>query len=94
MLKPIKGILSTKLVMRLSYTLNRCVRTQRAKARARISNEYTISIPRPRDLVRARLHPSYAPLLEKLWNDLSHEVHGSSNGNGHAAKDSIYMAAE
>lgn len=58
--------------------------------RARISNEYTISIPRPRDLVRARLHPSYAPLLEKLWNDLSREV----EGNGHAAKDSIYMAAE
>lgn len=60
--------------------------------RARISNEYKISIPRPRDLVRARLHPSYAPLLEKLWNDLSDEVQG--NGNGHVAKGPIFMAAE
>lgn len=45
--------------------------------RARISQQYTIPIPRPRDLVRARLHPAYAPLLEKLWNDLSREVEGS-----------------
>ncbi len=58
--------------------------------RARISQKYDIPIPRPRDLVRARLHPSYAPLLEKLWNDLSHEV----EGGGHAARDSIYLAAE
>jgi NitT/TauT family transport system ATP-binding protein len=53
--------------------------------RARISQQYTIPIPRPRDLVRARLHPSYAPLLDKLWSDLSHEV----EGNGPVA-----MAAE
>lgn len=45
--------------------------------RARITEEYSIPIPRPRDLVRARLHPAYAPLLEKLWNDLSHEVEGN-----------------
>ncbi len=50
--------------------------------RAKISQQYTIPIPRPRDLVRARLHPSYAPLLDKLWSDLSHEV----EGNGHASK--------
>jgi NitT/TauT family transport system ATP-binding protein len=58
--------------------------------RAKISHQYTIPIPRPRDLVRARLHPSYAPLLEKLWNDLSNEV----EGNGHVAKGAIHMAAE
>lgn len=47
--------------------------------RARISQRYDIPIPRPRDLVRARLHPAYAPLLEKLWNDLSREVEGTGN---------------
>jgi NitT/TauT family transport system ATP-binding protein len=51
--------------------------------RAKISHQYTIPIPRPRDLVRARLHPSYAPLLDKLWSDLSHEVEG--NGQTKAA---------
>jgi NitT/TauT family transport system ATP-binding protein len=45
--------------------------------RAKITQEYAIPIPRPRDLVRARLHPAYAPLLEKLWNDLSREVEGN-----------------
>jgi NitT/TauT family transport system ATP-binding protein len=53
--------------------------------RAKISQRYDIPIPRPRDLVRARLHPAYAPLLEKLWNDLSREVEGDNN---------IPMAAE
>ncbi|MBY0533091.1 MAG: ABC transporter ATP-binding protein [Xanthobacteraceae bacterium] len=52
--------------------------------RAKITQEYPIPIPRPRDLVRARLHPAYAPLLDKLWSDLSHEVEG--NVNGHSAK--------
>jgi NitT/TauT family transport system ATP-binding protein len=58
--------------------------------RARITQEYPIPIPRPRDLVRARLHPAYAPLLEKLWNDLSREV----EGDGHVARNPIHMAAE
>ena len=31
-------------------------------------------MPRPRDPVRARMHPAFAPLYEKLWNDLSREV--------------------
>ncbi len=53
--------------------------------RAKISQKYDIPIPRPRDLVRARLHPAYAPLLEKLWNDLSREVEGDNH---------IAMAAE
>jgi len=33
-----------------------------------------VPIPRPRDPMRARVHPAFAPLYEKLWNDLSHEV--------------------
>ena len=42
--------------------------------RARITQHYPVPIPRPRELVRARLHPAFAPLLERLWRDLSREV--------------------
>lgn len=41
---------------------------------AHISREYNVPIPRPRDLIRARKHPAFAPLYEKLWRDLSREV--------------------
>jgi NitT/TauT family transport system ATP-binding protein len=44
--------------------------------RARISQCYTIPIPRPRNLVRARTHPKFGPLLERLWADLSEAVDG------------------
>ena len=43
--------------------------------RARVTQQYRVSIPRPRDPVRARVHPSFAPLYQKLWNDLSREVY-------------------
>ena len=42
--------------------------------RAHITQRYDVPIPRPRDVVQARLHPAFAPLYEKLWQDLSHEV--------------------
>jgi NitT/TauT family transport system ATP-binding protein len=42
--------------------------------RARISQRYAVSIPRPRDPVGSRTHPVFAPLLEQLWHDLSREV--------------------
>jgi NitT/TauT family transport system ATP-binding protein len=42
--------------------------------RARITQHYAVPIPRPRDPVLARTHPAFAPLLEKLWRDLSQEV--------------------
>jgi NitT/TauT family transport system ATP-binding protein len=42
--------------------------------RARITQSYPVPIPRPRDVVQARLHPAFAPLYERLWNDLSREV--------------------
>jgi NitT/TauT family transport system ATP-binding protein len=45
--------------------------------RAHISQRYTVPIPRPRQLVRARSHPAFGPLLERLWRDLSHEVEGT-----------------
>jgi len=42
--------------------------------RARIRQRYAVPIPRPRDIVKARTNPSFAPLLERLWQDLSAEV--------------------
>jgi NitT/TauT family transport system ATP-binding protein len=42
--------------------------------RARIRNSYSVSIPRPRDLVASRRDPSFALLLEKLWQDMFAEV--------------------
>jgi len=46
--------------------------------RARISRRYEVPIPRPRDVVTARTHPAFAPLLEALWRDLSREVAGET----------------
>jgi NitT/TauT family transport system ATP-binding protein len=42
--------------------------------RAHLSRNYPVPIPRPRDPVRARTHPSFAPLYERIWKDLSFEV--------------------
>jgi NitT/TauT family transport system ATP-binding protein len=42
--------------------------------RAHLTREYPVPLPRPRDPVRARMHPAFAPLYEKIWTDLSHEV--------------------
>ena len=41
---------------------------------ARIRNSYPVEIARPRDLIGARGHPSFAPLLQRIWQDLSEEV--------------------
>jgi NitT/TauT family transport system ATP-binding protein len=54
--------------------------------RARVTQRYPVPIPRPRDLVRAKTHPAFAPLLEKLWGDLSREVDMSARAeNARAA---------
>jgi NitT/TauT family transport system ATP-binding protein len=45
--------------------------------RARITQCYQVPIPRPRDVVRSRLHPAFAPLYDRLWQDLSREVSGA-----------------
>ena len=42
--------------------------------RAHLTRDYPVPIPRPRDPVGARTHPSFAPLYETLWRDLSLEV--------------------
>jgi NitT/TauT family transport system ATP-binding protein len=42
--------------------------------RARITEQYNVPIPRPRDPILSRMHPAFAPLYERLWADLSREV--------------------
>lgn len=42
--------------------------------RARVTESYPVPIPRPRNPVHSRTHPTFAPLYEKLWADLSREV--------------------
>jgi NitT/TauT family transport system ATP-binding protein len=44
--------------------------------RAHITRDYAVPLKRPRDPVRARMDPDFAPLYEKLWNDLSIAVDG------------------
>ncbi|MGH7816323.1 MAG: ABC transporter ATP-binding protein [Candidatus Binatia bacterium] len=39
--------------------------------RARVQTSYEVSIPRPRDIFATRRHPSFGPLLDRLWNDMS-----------------------
>src|SRR5712691_4974328 len=40
--------------------------------RAHVTREYPL--PRPRDPVRSRMNAAFAPLYEKIWNDLTREV--------------------
>jgi len=42
--------------------------------RARVTRQYPIPLPRPRDPVASRMTAALAPLYEKIWNDLSQEV--------------------
>ncbi|MBI1777948.1 MAG: ABC transporter ATP-binding protein [Proteobacteria bacterium] len=49
--------------------------------RAEVRRRYEVPIPRPRDLIKARLHASFGPLLERLWQDLSLEVDGCGQAN-------------
>jgi NitT/TauT family transport system ATP-binding protein len=44
--------------------------------KARIAGQYPVPIPRPRDVIKARSHPDFGPLLERIWQNLSHEVVG------------------
>jgi NitT/TauT family transport system ATP-binding protein len=45
--------------------------------RARILASYIVAIPRPRDIFASRKHPNFAPLLERLWNDMSSAMNGA-----------------
>jgi NitT/TauT family transport system permease protein len=42
--------------------------------RARVTRDYPIPLPRPRDPVGSRMTAALAPLYETIWNDLSEEV--------------------
>jgi NitT/TauT family transport system ATP-binding protein len=48
--------------------------------RAHITQHYQVTIPRPRDPVHSRTHPTFAPLYERLWADLSREVDQAVDG--------------
>ena len=50
--------------------------------RAGVRHRYKVPIPRPRDLVKARTDPAFAPLLERLWQDLSLEVDAGKASSG------------
>ena len=42
--------------------------------RDQVVGEYEVPIPRPREIIAARSHPEFAPLLAILWQDLSRTV--------------------
>lgn len=42
--------------------------------RARVVERYDVPLPRPRDLLAAKTHPSFGPLLRTIWEDLEREV--------------------
>ena len=42
--------------------------------RAVIRARHVVDIPRPRQILETRQHPAFAPLLRRLWNDLSVEL--------------------
>lgn len=42
--------------------------------RARVVERYEVPLPRPRDLLAARIHSSFGPLLRAIWEDLEREV--------------------
>ena len=44
--------------------------------RATIRERYQVPLERPRDLLQTRTDPAFAPLLRKVWDDLSSEVEG------------------
>jgi len=42
--------------------------------RARVRSRHEVDIPRPRDVLATRDHPSFSELLKKLWDELSAET--------------------
>ncbi|MEE2636054.1 MAG: ABC transporter ATP-binding protein [Acidobacteriota bacterium] len=45
--------------------------------RATIRARHPVEIPRPRDVLETRQHPTFGPLLRRLWDDLTMEDAGS-----------------
>ena len=42
--------------------------------RARVRSRHEVAIGRPRTLLESRKHPAFAPLMERVWNELAEEV--------------------
>lgn len=42
--------------------------------RARVKGTFDVPLPRPRDLIRAKEHKVFVPLVRRLWDALSEEV--------------------
>jgi NitT/TauT family transport system ATP-binding protein len=41
---------------------------------------YDVTIPRPRNILASRKHPSFAPLLDRLWQDMAAAMNFSELG--------------
>ena len=48
--------------------------------RARVRERYEVPLPRPRDILAARMHTAFAPLLRTIWRDLEREVAPTPTG--------------
>ena len=57
-----------------ALTLSDTVYLLSSGPRAHIRERYRVPITRPRDLLQTRTDPAFAPLLKRLWDDLSSEV--------------------
>jgi NitT/TauT family transport system ATP-binding protein len=47
---------------------------------ARVLASYDVAIPRPRNILTSRKHPSFTPLLEQLWKDMSDAMNAPELG--------------
>ncbi len=54
--------------------------------RAAMRARRAVDIPRPRDVLEARQHPAFGPLLRTLWNDLTEEEPPSPAAAGEAGR--------
>ncbi len=63
--------------------------------RAAMRARHAVDIPRPRDVLDAKRHPAFGPLLRTLWNDLTtgdptaRAAAGASGGESSSAVDSV-----
>jgi NitT/TauT family transport system ATP-binding protein len=79
------GVLLVTHDLEEAITLSDTVYLLSQGPRAHVSQRYAVPIPRPRQLVHARTHPAFGPLLERLWNDLSRQVDGAPRDAADAA---------
>ena len=61
--------------------------------RAAMRARHAVDIPRPRDVLDAKRHPAFGPLLRTLWNDLT-EGAATARGAGGVARGGTSGAAD